>query len=88
MTFSSYLTNGTIWIPFLQIILSSDDEFNPGPARINDGFSIPQWDINSLCKDDFSRVKLLQAHNSIFNYDVISLCEITLKPDSHLWVYW
>ena len=34
------------------IILNSDIEFNPGPVRINDGFSF--WNINSLGKDDFS----------------------------------
>ena len=29
--------------------------------------------------DDFSRVKLLQAHISLSNYDIISLCEISLN---------
>ena len=84
MTIPSYLTNSTIWIPFLLIILSSDVEFNPGPVSINDGFSFAQWNINSLAKDDFSRAKLLQAHNSIFNYDIISLCEISLNDQMEI----
>ena len=33
--------------------------------------------LNSLTKDNFSRLNLLEAHNSLFNYDIISLCETT-----------
>ena len=31
--------------------------------------------LNSLTKDNFIRLNLLEAHNSLFNYDIISLCE-------------
>ena len=33
--------------------------------------------LNSLTKDNFIRQNLLEAHNSFFNYDIISLCETT-----------
>ena len=33
--------------------------------------------LNSLTKDNFIRLNLLEAHNSLFNYDIISLCETT-----------
>ena len=36
--------------------------------------------LNSLTKDNFSRLNLLEAHNSLFNYDIISLCETTKLP--------
>ena len=37
------------------------------------------WNINSLVKDNFLRVSLIEAHNSFFNYDLISICETSLN---------
>ena len=37
------------------------------------------WNINSLTKENFHRVDLIEAHNSIFNYDLISACETNLN---------
>ena len=37
------------------------------------------WNVNSLAKDNFQRVRLIEAHNSIFNYDLISICETSLN---------
>ena len=34
------------------------------------------WSINSLAKDNFQRVRLIEAHNFIFNYDLLSIFEI------------
>ena len=36
--------------------------------------------LNSLTKDNFIRLNLLEAHNSLFNYDNISPCETTKPP--------
>ena len=33
------------------------------------------WNLNSLVKDNFGRVDLIEAHNTIFDYDLISVCE-------------
>ena len=50
------------------------------------------WNVNSTAKDNFHRLKLLEAQTSIFNYDIISLCESSLNdsvdlPDSYLQDY-
>ena len=37
------------------------------------------WNVNSLAKEEFQRVRLIEAHNSIFNYDMISICERSLN---------
>ena len=42
------------------------------------------WNVNSLAKDEFQRVTLIEAHNSIFNYDLISICETSLNDSVEL----
>ena len=37
------------------------------------------WNSNSIGKDDFLRVSLIEAHNSIFNYNIMSTCETSLN---------
>ena len=38
------------------------------------------WNVNSIAKDNFQRVRLIKAHNnSIFNNDFISICETSLN---------
>ena len=37
------------------------------------------WNVNSFAKNNLERVQLIEAHNSIFNYDLISLCETSLN---------
>ena len=74
------------WIFALLILLSSDIHPNPGPppqsSEFSNGFlSFCNWNLNTLSKDNFSRVSLLQAHNTIFKYDIISLCETSLNDD-------
>ena len=34
--------------------------------------------VNSLAKDNFQCVRLIQAHNFIFNYDLVSICGTSL----------
>ena len=41
------------------------------------------WNV-SLAKDNFQRVRLIEAHNSIFNYDLISICETSLNDSVEL----
>ena len=66
------------WLPIFLVILSNDVHFNPGPHFQNNFFNFMTWNANSLVKDNFERVRLIQAHNSIFNYD-ISICETSLN---------
>ena len=42
------------------------------------------WNVNSLAKNNFQRVRLIEAHNSIFNYDLISICETNLNDSVEL----
>ena len=42
------------------------------------------WNLNSLTKDNFHRVDLIEAHNSIFNYNLISVCETNLNDSVSL----
>ena len=42
------------------------------------------WNINSLAKDNNHRVRLIEAHNSIFNYDLIFICETSLNDSVEL----
>ena len=72
----------TIWVPFLVLILSNDIHLNPGPPQtdFSGGFlSFCNWNLNTLSKNDFYRITLLEAHNTEYNYDIISLCETSLN---------
>ena len=42
-------------------------------------FSFCNWNLNTLSKNDFYRITLLEAHNTECSYDVILLCEISLN---------
>ena len=42
------------------------------------------WNLNLIAKDNFHRVSLIEAHNSIFNYDLISTCETCLNDSVEL----
>ena len=42
------------------------------------------WNLNSLAKDNFHRVSLIEAHNSLFHYDLISICETFLNDSVEL----
>ena len=72
-----------LWYIMLRLILSLDVHPNPGPVRPNTfsgGFlSFCNWNLNTLNKDDFYRITLLEAHNTEHNYDIISLCETSLN---------
>ena len=42
------------------------------------------WNVNSLANTNFQRVRLIEAHNSIFNYELISICETSLNDSVEL----
>ena len=71
-------TSTPLWVHFLKILLSNDVELNPGDLH-KTFLSFCNWNINSLAKDNFQRVQLLEAHNTLFSYDLISLCETSLN---------
>ena len=80
----------SLWF-FNLILLSMDIQTNPGPVPCppvssfsNSFFSFCNWNLNTLSKDNFYRISLIEAHNSIFNYDIISLCETSLNEETKI----
>ena len=71
-------------VTFHLIHLSKDISKNPGQHFQNNFFNFMSWNLNSLANDNFHRVSLIEAHNSCFNYDLISICETSLN-DSVKW---
>ena len=71
----------TLWYFQLVIFLSNDIAKNhgPGPLFQNNFFNFMSWNLNSIAKDNFQRVNLSEAHNSLYNYDLISICETGLN---------
>ena len=70
----------------LLILMSNDIHLNSGPQPNlqNNCLNFMNWNLNSLIKDNFHRVDLIEAHNSIFNYDLISVCETNLDDSVEL----
>ena len=47
-------------------------------------FNFMSWNVNSIAKDDFQRVRSIEAYNSSFNYDLISICKTSLNDSIKL----
>ena len=67
------------WLPTLLIILSNDIHLNPGPEYHNNFLNFMTWNLNSIVTNGFERVGLFEAHNTSFDYDLISICETNLN---------
>ena len=63
------------WVMTRLILLSGDVEPNPGP----DTLKFCCWNLNSIAAHDFLRVSLIEAYNSIYNYDLIGIAETHLN---------
>ena len=97
--FHSYVNKVTFWLTIFLVILSNEEHFNPRPHFLvilsneehfnprhhfqNNFFNFTTWNANSSVKDNVERVRLIPAHNSIFNYDIISICETSLNNPSN-----
>ena len=42
------------------------------------------WNVHSLVKDNFQRLNLIETHNSLFDYDLISISETSLNDSVKL----
>ena len=73
------LTSHTLYVQWLthrSILLSGDVESNPGPSH---GYlSFCSWNLNSPWAYDYLRVSLIEAYNTICNYDLIGIVETHL----------
>ena len=63
-----------LWLVFRNILLSGDVETNPGPETLD----FCCWNLNSITAHDFLQISLIEAYNSVFNYDLISIVETHL----------
>ena len=72
------------WLQIILIALANDVHLNPGPQFQNNFFNFMSWNLNSLAKENFQRIRLIEAHNSFFNYDLISICETSLNDSVEL----
>ena len=72
------------WLSIILILLSNDVHLNPGPHFQNNFFNFMSWNVNSLAKENFKRVRFIEADNTKFNYDLISLCETSLNDSVEL----
>ena len=57
---------------------SNDVHLNPGTHYQNSFLNFMSWNVN------FNRVRHIEAHNPIFNYDLISICETSLNDSVEL----
>ena len=62
------------WVTSRSVLLSGDVELNPGPEILK----FCCWNLNSITAYDFLRVSLIEAYNSINNYDLIGITETHL----------
>ena len=42
-------------------------------------FTFMSWNVNPIANDNFQHVRLIEAHNTIFNYDLPSIYETSLN---------
>ena len=61
----------TQWLVFKTLRLCGDIEINPDPET----FDFCTWNLNSITAYDFLRVTLMEAYNSVYNYDLIGIVE-------------
>ena len=83
---SSFLSipSASVWYFQIVIYLRHDISKNPGPHFQNNYFNFMSLNLNSPAKDNFPRISLIEAHTSLFNYDLVSICEISIKDSVEL----
>ena len=71
----------------INILLSGDVEANPGPGppsmNIYNKLSVCHWNAGSLPVQNFVKIDLIKAFNSVHNFDIIFITE-TFLNSSHL----
>ena len=61
------------------LIMSGDIETNPGPNNETKSISICHWNLNGISTQNFVKLSMLEAYNSIYDYDIICLSETYLN---------
>ena len=55
--------------------MSGEIETNPGPNNETKSISICHWNLNGISTQNFIKLSMLEADNSIYDYDIICLSE-------------
>ena len=72
------------FFPYLKIMLMicGDIKSNPGPTDVGDhNLSICHWNLNGLATNSFFKLSLLEAYNSVHDFDIICISETFLNSE-------
>ena len=63
-------------------MISGDIERNPGPENVhNQNLSLCHWNLNGITANNFIKLSLLEAYNTIHNFDLICISETFLDSN-------
>ena len=57
----------------------SSGDIHPHPGQTHNQFSFCHWNLNGLMAHDKLKITLLEAYNTVYNYDVIAISESQLR---------
>ena len=72
----SFINTANSW---LNILLIRSGDIHPHPGQTHNHFSFCHWNLNGLMAHDKLKITLLEAYNTIFNYDVSAISESQLR---------
>ena len=67
----------SVFESYFHLKLSGDVHPNPGPCHGNT-FKFCHWNLDSITVNNFIKIPLIEAYNSVYNYDIIALSETYL----------
>ena len=67
-----------VWVIQRLLLLCGDVELNPGPETLN----FCCWNLNSLTAYNYLRLSLIEAYNSVYDYDLIGAFETHLDSSA------
>ena len=59
------------------LLICGDVHPHPGPSHRN-SLKFRHWNLDSIAVNDFIKIPLIEAYNSVYNYDLIALSETYL----------
>ena len=62
---------------YFVLLISGDVHHHPGPSHGN-SLKFCHWNLDSIAVNDFIKIPLIEAYNSVYNYDLFALSETYL----------
>ena len=72
----SLINTASSW---LNILLIRSGDIHPHPGQTHNQFSFCHWNLNGLMAHDKLKITLLEAYNTVYNYDVIAVSKSQLR---------